>query len=389
MNLTTKEIAYLFPSFTERTVLSLFSNIKATPDGSEHQKLVEKGIIQGNGYAPEALEILLQIANPKQCARVIIKNEFFMVEKYTYRNKDKILLADNKSGEFVFSRIGEMGDVTIGLSELFGMSSIKTADVGISLQKEEMIVLLAIIDLYRKNTLLNYAGESHVAEDVSEKEITGEISNGFKNGLVRILVNNYGCQMPDTKDVSRLLAILSDKKCLFSTGGGYKLAEDYAALATSFLVMDSVVLYEAFEVLPNGDIPVDGGLSITAGVHDIITFIFDGDTIGLYSFSAFQMLSTIEKILACPALMDEMKQVVPPPVQSAPPVQDAPPPIQAARPAQAAAPMQTPPPFSPAAQAVRPIQGAPGTQPAGNTWRCACGRVNTGNFCAVCGKRKI
>jgi len=49
MNLTAKEIAYLLPSFTERTALSLFSNITDTPDGTEHGKLVQKGIIQGNG----------------------------------------------------------------------------------------------------------------------------------------------------------------------------------------------------------------------------------------------------------------------------------------------------------------------------------------------------
>ena len=65
--------------------------------------------------------------------------------------------------------------------------------------------------------------------------------------------------------------------------------------------------------MPNGDVPLDGGLSVTAGIHDIITFAFNKGTIGLYSFSAFQMLTAIEKTLSCPKLMEEEKEIPPPP----------------------------------------------------------------------------
>lgn len=337
MNLTTKEIAYLQPSFTERTPIGLFSNVNAVPDGTEYDSLVQKEIIRNGSYSPEALEILLHVANPKRCARLIIKNEFFVVEKYTYRNHDKLVLAENANGELDLKRIADLSGISIGLSELFGMSSIKTTDVAVSLPPDEMMVLLALIDLYRKNTLLDYAGKTDPVQAVSEQEILDEIANGFKNGLVRILIKNSAYKAPDPEEVPRLLASLAVKKCLVS-GKGYRLETEYAQLAAHFLIPDTVVLFEAFEVTENEKMPMDGGLCVTAGIHDIIAFVFDGDLVGLYSFSAFQMLSAIEKILACPPLMEEEKPATPPADPS--------------------------------------------------SWTCACGSTNTGKFCAGCGQKK-
>lgn len=402
MNLTAKEIAYLSPSFTQTTPLSLFSNIKAEPDGTEYEKLVEKGIIKAGGYDPQALEILLQIASPKRCARLVTKNAFFILEKYTYWNDGKLILAENKGGEFVFSEITDLQDLTIGLSEIFSMSSIKTSDVSIVLPNEEMLVLLAVMDIYRKNTLQDYTGETNPVQAISEKEILEETAKGFKNGLVKILTNNYACQMPDQKDIPGLLTNLTAKKCLVADDG-CRLTADYEMLAKNFLIPDTVVQYDALEVMPNGDVPLDGGLSVTAGIHDIITFVFNKDTIGLYSFSAFQLLTVIEKTLSCPKLMEDEKKIPPPP-----PVQAAPPPVQAAPP-----PVQTPPPpVQPAApqfQATPQFQAAPpaqnptllrqpvspsgpaafGTPSAAGTWQCSCGRINKGNFCAGCGKHRV
>jgi len=73
----------------------------------------------------------LHIANPKRCARLIIKNDFFTVEKYTYWNNGKLVLAENRNGEFVFSRVENFSEVVISLSEIFSMSSIKTSDVAV------------------------------------------------------------------------------------------------------------------------------------------------------------------------------------------------------------------------------------------------------------------
>jgi hypothetical protein len=378
MNLTAKEIAFLSPSFTQTTPLSLFSNIKVETDGTEYDKLVQKGIIKNGGYDPQALEILLQIASPKRCARLVTKNAFFILEKYTYWNDGKLVLAENKGGEFVFSKITDFHDLSIGLSEIFSMSSIKTTEVSIVLPDEEMMVLLAVMDIYRKNTLMDYSGDIKPVQSVSLKEIQEEAAKGFKNGLVKILTNNYTYRMPEQKDIPVLLEKLAAKKCL-TMDNGYRLTTDYELLAKNFLIPDTVVQYDALEVMPNGDVPLDGGLSVTAGIHDIITFAFTKDTIGLYSFSAFQMLTAIEKTLSCPKLMEEEKEIPPPPVQTAPP-----PPVQTAP---APAPIQAAPvPLQTASP--QPAQPVPAASAPAGTWQCSCGRVNKGNFCAGCGKHR-
>lgn len=335
MILTTKEIAYLLPSFTQRSAISLFSNITATPDGTENESLTKKGIIQGSGYSPEALDLLTQLANPKRCARVIVKNQFFVVEKYTYRNGDKIIIAENKNGEFVINKIDNFDNVTIELSEIFSMSSIKTANVSIVLSVDEMLILLSIIDIYRKNTLLNYAGKTNQAEVVSIGEITSELQNGFENGLVKMLVKNYNYKVPVSSDVQRLLTSLVSKNCLVLQNG-YKLTEPYAILATNFLILQSIVLFETFETMTDGNVSVDSGLSVVAGTHDIISFVFGDNTIELFTVSAFQMLSTIEGILSCPASVIESVQA----------------------------------------------------EPSDNSWVCSCGLKNTGNFCSTCGNKR-
>ncbi len=340
MTLTTKEIAYLSPSFTQQTAISLFSNIKATQDGTEYDKLSKKGIIQGNGYEAQALEMLMQIAKPQRCARIIAKNEFFVIEKYSYRSDDKILLVENSNGEFIFKKIEDFNDVIIGLSEIFSMSNIKTADVKVLLKADEMIVLLAIIDIYRKNTLLNYAGNSNQAEIISLQEITNELSKGYENGLVKILIKNYAYKMPMEREIAQLLASLVEKKCLVFKQG-YKLSQNYALLATNFLVLDALILLENFQVMANGDVISNGGFFATAGVHNIISFVFEDDNILLSSMSAFQMLSTIESVLECPVFAEEIVQTA-----------------------------QTPPPIN-------------------NIWQCTCGKTNTANFCPTCGSKRV
>lgn len=360
MNLTPKEIAYLLPSFIDRTALSLFSNISAKPDGTEHETLTQKGIIKGNEYSKEALEILMHIAKPTRCGRLIAKNEFFVIEKYTYWNAGRIVLAENRNGEFAFSKIEKFNDVLINLSEFFSLSNIKTSDVSISVKIDEMLVLLAIIDIYRKNTLLNYAGKTNEAETVSLQEITSELSNGFENGLVKVIIKNYGYKTPDLNEIPDILATLITKNCLVFENG-YKLTTNFAQLATSFLKLESVLLYDAFEIMPDGNIPVDGGIFVVAGIHDIVSFAFDEESIELTSVSAYQMLTIIEKVLSCPELVQKIPQAA---QQSAVPVT---PIIQQA-------PVQT------AATATQPINN--------NTWQCSCGRVNTANFCAACGSKK-
>jgi hypothetical protein len=336
MLLTTKEMAFLLPAFTDQTALSLFSNLSATPDGSEYGSLIKKGIIQGDSYSPEALEVLMLIAKPERCSRLVVQNEYYIIEKYTYKSGDKIVLAENSNGELLFSQPQDFGDVVISLSDLFGLSKIKTTDLFVSLQANELVVLLAIIDIFRKNTLMTCAGQPPSVTAVSVQDIANELASGFDNGLVKILAKNYNCRIPPTPEIEALLSSLTQKNCI-TYEQGYQLAQNYATLAKSFLVPESIVLFETFELLGKDELSAAGSVCVTAGLHDIISFSFAGNIIEFSTISATQMLYTIEEFLNCPAFIRET------------------------------------------------VQDTAVAAPVNNIWKCSCGNENTEKFCCSCG----
>jgi hypothetical protein len=299
MKLTTKEISYLAMAFTDRTPISLFSNINDTPDGSEYQSLTDKGIIKGGEYNPEALEILFQIAKPERCTRLIIQTDFFIIEKYTYKDGDKLLLAENNHGEIEFKKIDSLKDVISSLSEIFGMSTIKTADISISLKSDEMLVLLAMIDIYRKNALLAYAGQRTFKAAVSVQDIADALKSGIQNSIAQIIVRDYHYAAPAADSIEEILAALIEKKCV-SFDDGYKLDKNYELLASNFLIPESTILLETFNISETGKLASSGGLYLTAGIHDIISLMFNEDIIQLVSLSGWQMLAIFEDLMKCP-----------------------------------------------------------------------------------------
>ena len=336
MKLTTKELVYLSAAFTDRTPISLFSNIKATLEGTEFQSLTNKGIIKNNGYNQQCLELLLPATKPERCTRLVVQNDFCILEKYTYKSGDKIILVENSNGDLVFSKPEDFSDVIIGLSEFLGMSKIKTSDISIALSGDEMLVLLAIIDIYRKNALLTYTGQVISSNVLSFQEITNEINGDFENGLVKIITKNFNYKMPLPGALDNILRSLISKNCVVSEQG-FKLTEGYATFAKNFLISQSIVLFETFGLMASGEISTAGSLCVTAGLHDFISFSFNNNMIELTSISGSQMLKTIEDFLYCPDVVKD---------------------------------------------AVQPVQGT------GNTWRCSCGTGNTGNFCSTCGSKR-
>ena len=96
MILTPKEISYLSASFKGQNPLSPFSNITETPDGNEYDSLCEKGIIVNNGYDEKALDMLQRLTNPEMSASLVIQSDFYLVQKFTYKTGDRLILAENQ-----------------------------------------------------------------------------------------------------------------------------------------------------------------------------------------------------------------------------------------------------------------------------------------------------
>ena len=335
MLLTKKELAYLSEAFKDTTPISLFSNIDAEPDGSEYESLARKGVIQGNTYAPKALETLRLIAKPELCTRLFYQNDFFIVEYYAYRSGEKLILAENSNGDLLFKDGKELDDLVKPLANLLGQSSLQRADLSASFGRPELMVLLALIDLYRKDTLGGYLSPAPSRAFFSLQEVAEELEGSFSNGLVRLLKDRYGIPVPGRDSLEALLGGLVQKGCA-AVQDGYGLAGDYALLGRTFLVPDSIILCESLQVLRDGSLAMAGGLYVSAGIHDHLAFVIQDDTMELSASNPAQLTAVFEEFLKCPKLLEEVLE-------------------------------------APSAAA---------------SWTCRCGTVNSGNFCVNCGSKR-
>lgn len=354
MILTPNEISYLASSFRGNNPLSLFSNIKTPQKGDEYKTLSDKGIIVGNAYEPKALDMLTLLSNPEKSSRLIIQNTFYVVEKYSYRVGNRLVIAENKDGAFVISEPDDLTGLIISISEFVSMSKIKTTEITELFTPDELIALFTVIDICRRNVLAGYIRGNDYELNLTESDIAAELSGGFANGLARSVINNYSLKKPPAAELARLLESLSKKGCItLSPGAQIKLTPVWTVFAKNFLIPDTIILCEMFETDADGSMMAESTLTITAGIHDIVSLTFDRDTFKFETPAAMQLIRAIEATLECPSF--EKK---PPAAASANPT-----PPAAASPA------------------------APST-PAGASWQCRCGTVNKGNFCVNCGLRK-
>ena len=379
MKLKKNEIKYLAQSYVPQSPLSVFANINAELDGSEYQSLVDKGIIVGNAYSKESLDILTLLTKPERGARFLAQTPNYIVEKYSYRIGDKTILSENNEGELDFSLIPDTTLLSSKFTETFGVSAFATTELEEVFTPEELTVFLAIADLTRKTCLTKYAGMGDSAEGYDTGIITAEIAGDYQNGLKGMFLKNYRLTAPDPQAVQSALTSLTQRNIIISNGK-YALAGEFKRFAENFLVIDTIAFYEAFSILPTGEIATMAKLAASAGKNDLLALFYDGDVVQFNTISAIQLLYNIEAVMSCPEF--EMPVEEPAPVAPAPAAPVVPPPP----PAPAPAPVYTPAPAAPAAPAVSPTPAAPAAAPA--SWTCSCGRANTGNFCAACGSRR-
>jgi len=308
MRLSKKEIKYLSASFQNATNLSLFKNIDADVDGTEYQSLTEKGIIVGNAYNPESLEILMILSSTEKSSRFIVQNPFFIVEKYTYRVGDKLILAENYDGELEFSYLEDVNEISIKLSEVFGMSKIVNTEISEVLTPDEMVVVYSIIDLVRIIQLRNYAGGNTEKVYFSEAEIIEQLNSDYKNGFAQVFISNYNYTIPENYKISGILDSLENKGAV-KKESGYSLVGEYLKFANNFLIIESISMYESFEIQTDGEIATAAKLVISSGLHNIVAMYFDGDFVEFDTVSAKQLLFNIEDFMKCPGFEKQSEKL--------------------------------------------------------------------------------
>jgi hypothetical protein len=384
MKLTKNEIKYLSASFVPQTPISIFANIEAQPDATEYQSLVSKGVIVGNAYSPEALEMLTLLAKPDRGARFFAQTPDFLMEKYTYRIGDTLILAENNDGVLEFTKVEDVTSLASRFVEAFGMSAYGSSDIDAVLTPGEMTVIFAFTDLLRKNQLVQYAGMAAGASAFSVDQVAAEIAGDYKNGLTGLFLKNYRLTAPSAGEIAGIVASLTAKGVIAQTAG-YTLTGQYEMFARKFLVIETIAMYEAFGMLPGGEVATIARLAACAGKNEVMAVFYDGDLVQFNATSPLQLLINIEAFMSCPAFErppEPPKPVAPPAPAPAPAV--APPPVAPPAPAPV-----TPPPMAAAPVPPYAAPSAPAAMPAASTdWTCSCGRSNNGNFCAACGSRK-
>ena len=301
MKLTTKEISYLSKEFPDKNQIGLFSNITVPFDGSEQKSLEEKDVYQDGGLSDSAKELLGITAKPLKCTRFILKDNACVVEKYAYKVDGKIVLVENAGGEMLVSSPENFNKTILELSEFTGMSNIKTADIEVLLPVDEALVLLAMMDICRKNAMLLYIGQE-TANVITFGEIRRQLDEPASNSLLKMLVNNYNYTVPKIDITKKILDSLVAKNiAAFTTG--YVLTPEYAVFAKNFLIPDTVVMLETFQINEKNELATAGVLCVSAGLKNIVTFIFSDGEIEISSITGSYMLRIIENFLNCPDIV--------------------------------------------------------------------------------------
>ncbi|NLZ37185.1 MAG: hypothetical protein GX897_06885 [Clostridiales bacterium] len=368
MILTPKEISYLSASFKGQNPLSPFSNITETPDGNEYDSLCEKGIIVNNGYDEKALDMLQRLTNPEMSASLVIQSDFYLVQKFTYKTGDRLILAENQKGALKFSESENFADVLTDIYKCVGMSDLPTAHIAGVFTPEELLVFFALVDIYRKNTLAGYVEGENPEIKIGESDILNTFSDGYANGLAKTILESYNLKVPDAAELGNVLNPLKERGYI-ETETDIKLTQVYEIFARNFLIPKKYILHEMLELGENGNILAESSMALSAGIHDIVSLIFDGENFLLTTPSAAELARSILITLSClPFKKEEEKE-------------------EPEKPEAAASPA-APDAAAPEAQhQTVTAQPAP-AQPADGSWKCSCGNVNDGNFCIICGSKR-
>ena len=315
MKLTVKEMVYLSERFADATPISLFSNLSAPLEGNEGMSLQAKGVLTASGDLAEGAQELLQAAaGAKRSARLVLKDSFAILEKYTYYVEGgKLLLAENDAGDLEFSLQEDVVSVLGELSQLLGASVVKTTGLQVMLSPQAMLILLVVMDQYRFSGLKAYLdpgvtiGGPVTTEGLMQSLqglAEGSAHNASeRNSLAGMLLKQYRVASPDQSELAASLEALVQKGCLEKLEGGYVLTPDYGTFALNFLIPDTLALIESFNVDHKNQVIGASGLLIAAGLKDLAYFLFPEEGIELSAVSGAQALKIIEGHLNCPLIL--------------------------------------------------------------------------------------
>lgn len=300
MKVTLEEISYLSKIFPGKNAIGLLSNVNTPLKGNEQETLTKKGFLENGKFAPGIEEFLAIVAQPERVCRLVVQSGYLFVEKYSYRKKDKLVLAENENGEILLSIPDSVKKVVYQMIDLFGGSNLKTVDFSQRFSKNELFAFFAIVDLYRKDTLRAYLNETSTTNSFTLKQIAQQLERPSSTDFVAMLKANYKRVQPF--DVSETLQELR-KKGLVEGQGSTQFTLIPLLLGRNALFIRSIVLLEILE-LKQDALSVLSVLFFNCSVHDVLRLQFLQDEILVSSVSARDQIEEIELAMACPELKE-------------------------------------------------------------------------------------
>jgi hypothetical protein len=304
MILTKKEILYIAENtdvFDDQNNLSLLSSITEKPDGTERDKLEAKGILKKEEYDPPLMEHLKVVAKPDHVSRLMLNNGFSRVERYTYRKDDLLILVEVDPEGLKFSQPSSISDSVLSLFVFLGLSPITYTSFTLSLTKDEGLLLAALVDIYRKHELAAYLGEGEELVSISLAEIENEIAKGSKVGLLAVLYETYDFE-PLTPDLIETTAESLIEKELVVNQNGLLLSDMLSMFAKSFLIPGCFVTFDTFSTTSDEEIGYVGNICVSAGLHNLVVFSYDGAVLEMTTLSSVALLKKIEEYMRGPKL---------------------------------------------------------------------------------------
>jgi len=322
MILTKEEISFIAKEsgvFDDRNHLGLTFSMSGDPDGTERDRLKEKGMLTHSGYDCSLMECLQTVAKPDQVSRLMIDLGFLSVQKYTYKKEGFLVLVEVGPEGIQFSRPESIRDSILSLSVFLGISPVSYTSFSLTLTEEEGILLAAVFDLYRRSELTAYLGSGKELAPLSASEIENEMAQATKVGFLPILREAYGFEAIAPSSIKTAVEGLVNKE-LLTENHGFQLNDMLAMFARSFLIPSCFVTFDTFRMVGDENIAYVGNVCAIAGLHNRALFSYDGNSLRMSTMSAARLLKTIETFMLCPDLVETSEN---PSVRKAPPGLDA------------------------------------------------------------------
>jgi hypothetical protein len=342
---TTEEISYLAKYFGNASPISPFALWKNNPlNGDEQKSLSEKGVLADENISPDALKLLLPLSLASRCGRVLSVSALAIVEKFVFTDDHQSILIDKMGQRLDISLLKPNDENLLSPFDILNPKDVRAyTNLSLSLPSSDFLLLLLILDLYRRLGLCQALGlTSEFGLPITPSILEKALALNFPNGLYFLTKEAFKTALQPS-EIPASLENLVNLNALIKNETAYLLDPVFSDLAGGFSLATQIITFENTQV--NGDdLGFSTALVLSCGLIINLLINYDGAVLTLDVISTIEIHDLIKTALSCPVVLPENNN---------------------------------PTPKEPTSPEI-----------VENAWLCACGKKNTTNFCIYCGKSK-